>query len=193
MLKRVIPYAHTLLKELVQVGDTVIDATCGNGHDTLVLSECVAETGTVYGFDIQAQALEETRRRLTVHNQPERLLIQDSHANLLNHLKVQDYHNITAAIFNLGYLPGGDKSIITTPQSTLDAVQVILEHLKKGGLLILVIYHGHEGGSDERDQLLTYVQSLEQKDYDVLQYGFVNQKNNPPFIIAIEKKRMLIY
>jgi len=191
MLKRVIPYSHALLKEGVAAGDTVIDATCGNGHDTLMLSQCVGETGTVYGFDIQAQALIETKTRLAAHHQPERLLIHDSHANLLDYLTEQDQHNIQAAIFNLGYLPGGDKSIITTPQSTLDAVQVILQHLKKGGLLILVIYHGHNGGAEERDQLLTFVQSLEQKDYDVLQYGFINQKNSPPFIIAIEKKRIL--
>ncbi|GEN57667.1 putative rRNA methylase YtqB [Halolactibacillus alkaliphilus] len=187
-MKRVIPYSHQLLKETIHPGDIVVDATMGNGHDTLLLSQLVGETGTVYAFDIQKQALKETEQRLFAHNQPQRQLILDSHANILNHLSPEHHHQITAAIFNLGYLPGSDKSIITTPDSTIEAVTHLITHLKIGGLIILVVYHGHPGGDEERDQLISSLASLDQKEFDVLRYGFINQKNHPPFILAIKKK-----
>lgn len=188
MLKRVLPFCHALLKETVQPGDIVIDATIGNGNDTLLLSELVGPKGYVYGFDIQIQAIEKTKALLNLHQQPERQLICDSHANLIDYLSEAHHQQIKAAIFNLGYLPGGNKSIITTPDSTLAAVKIILSLLKEDGLLILVVYHGHSGGASERDALLHYVTGLEQKEYDVLRYGFINQRNSPPFIIAIQKK-----
>lgn len=187
-MKRVIPYSHQLLKETVQPGDIVVDATIGNGHDTLLLSELVGETGFVYGFDIQQAALAQTKARLAAHHQPSRTLILDSHARLEAHLKPEHAHNIKAAIFNLGYLPGSDKSIITTPDSTITAVKTLIDHLTVDGIIILVVYHGHPGGDIERDTLTTYLSQLDQKSFDVLRYGFINQQNHPPFILAIKKK-----
>ncbi|WP_239254220.1 class I SAM-dependent methyltransferase [Listeria ilorinensis] len=184
-LQKVLPFCHALLKETVQAGDTVIDGTCGNGHDTLLLARLVGPSGHVYGFDIQETALKSTRDRLCQAGELSQVsLIHASHADFSHYVSMP----IRAGIFNLGYLPGGDKTITTQPESTIASLRVILPQLEKGGLLILVVYHGHPEGKIEKEHVLDYVQKLPQESYQVLQYGFINQRNDPPFVLAIQKK-----
>ncbi|GAB2543792.1 tRNA 5-(aminomethyl)-2-thiouridylate-methyltransferase MnmM [Gracilibacillus alcaliphilus] len=180
----IIHYSHQLLTEIIQPGDTVIDATCGNGHDTLKLAELVTATGQVYAFDIQDQAIINTRRKLTDKGIRHVELIHDGHEHIDQYIQDQP---IAAAIFNLGYLPKADHSIITVPDTTITALSTLLQSLRKNGRVVLVIYHGHPGGTEEKEQVLAYCQSLDQKQFQVLQYQFINQINLPPFIIAIEK------
>src|SRR5690625_4655614 len=187
MLKRIIPYAHHLLETSVKEGDVVVDATCGNGNDTLLLSSLVGETGTVYAVDVQEQAIETTKKLLTENERSNVEFIHDSHANLEQYLPESLKGTLGGAIFNLGYLPRSDKQIITQGESTIAAVETLLEFIRKKALVILVVYHGHEGGAEEKDAVLSYVKQLDQKKYAVLQYKFLNQQNNPPFVIAIEK------
>jgi len=188
-LERILPFARSLLKKAIQHGDIVVDATMGNGHDTLFLAQLVGNSGQVFSFDIQKEALISTEKRLIEHN------VQDIvHLSLCGHEQVKsvipaDYHGkVTGAVFNLGYLPGGDKSIVTTSQTTIAAIEQLLEILAPAGIIVLVIYHGHPEGQKERDRLLQYVQTLDQQTAHVLEYRFINQMNNPPFIIAIEKR-----
>ncbi|MCT2535832.1 methyltransferase domain-containing protein [Aquibacillus koreensis] len=188
MLKRVLSYAHELLQSSIQPGETVIDGTCGNGKDTIVLSKLVGDSGQVLAFDVQEQAIENTKQRLAEEKISNVKLIHDSHENAETYLPEEVYGFVGGAIFNLGYLPGSDKSVITKPTSTIQAVDTIVKYLKSGGLIILVVYYGHEGGEAEKNALLDHLRSFEQKNYNVLQYGFINQKNSPPFILAIEKK-----
>ncbi|WP_040979067.1 class I SAM-dependent methyltransferase [Oceanobacillus jeddahense] len=186
MLLNVLTCAHELLKESLEEGDVAIDATCGNGNDTLLLSRTVGPSGKVYGFDIQEQAIQKTKEKLQEHNCQNVSLIQDSHESLLNYIE-EDFFD--GAIFNLGYLPKSDKSIVTKAPSTLAAIEAVLERLKPNGLVILVIYYGHPGGEEEKDAVLSYTSQLDQKAYQVLQYKFINQQNQSPFLIAIEKKK----
>jgi predicted methyltransferase len=189
LLERILPYTKTLLKEAVSVGDIVIDATVGNGNDTLFLASLVGEKGHVYGFDIQQEAIKNTEKLLIEHGVKERAsLFQESHDYFPTLLPKEQLSSIKAAIFNLGYLPKGDKSIVTKPDTTINAVKQLLSFMPAGGLIILVVYHGHEGGKVEKDALLDYVKKIEQKTANVLQYQFINQVNDPPFIVAIEKK-----
>ncbi|MBB6455431.1 tRNA G37 N-methylase Trm5 [Salirhabdus euzebyi] len=188
-LQRVIPYSHTLLSQSVQPGDFVVDGTAGNGHDTLMLANLVEEEGHVLAFDIQQQAIENTKALLKENRVNNVTLIQESHESLENHLPEKMNKNISGAIFNLGYLPGSDKSIITKPSSTIKAIDTLLRHLRVGKLIILVVYYGHEGGLEEKNKVMDYLKDLDQKYFSVLQYGFLNQKNNPPFILAIERTR----
>ncbi|WP_099160050.1 class I SAM-dependent methyltransferase [Virgibacillus ndiopensis] len=186
MIKRIIDFSHQLLSDTVQKNDTVIDATAGNGNDTFFLSKLVGEKGHVIAFDIQKQAISTVHEMLKQHHITNTQVIHDSHENVSNYL--DGVKQLSGAIFNLGYLPKGDKTIITHGESTVKAIQSMFDFLKVNGIIVLVIYHGHEGGKQEKEILLQYVKNLSQKTYNVLQYGFINQKNNPPFIIAIEKR-----
>lgn len=188
MLKRIIPFTHELIQQTVIPGDVVIDATCGNGHDTIMLSKAVQNTGTVYAFDIQKEAIEQTGTKLKQESLTNVQLIHDSHEHVDKHLADEHHGKVAAAIFNLGYLPGSDKSVITIPDSTLAAIDHILKQLKPGGIIACVVYYGHPGGEVEKNALIEHLTQLEQKKFNVLQYGFINQKNNPPFLLAIEKK-----
>jgi 16S rRNA C1402 N4-methylase RsmH len=188
-LTRILPFARTLMDLAVQEGDIAVDATVGNGHDTLYLAELVGKTGHVFGFDIQAQAIENTTNRLREHDALEQVtLFHASHDQLIKKIPEPYHGKITGAIFNLGYLPGGDKQIVTKPDSTIRAVEQLLEIMAPEGIIVLVIYHGHPEGAVERDALLEYVQTLDQQKAHVLRYEFINQVNNPPFIVAIEKR-----
>ncbi|UTR15673.1 class I SAM-dependent methyltransferase [Salipaludibacillus sp. LMS25] len=188
-LTRILPFARELLAKAVPENGVAIDATAGNGHDSLFLAKCVGEHGFVYSFDIQKQAIESTKKRLISENALTPVsLIHDGHENLLTYLKTEHMGQVDGAIFNLGYLPGSDKAIVTMAEKTITAIRHILTHLKSEGLLVLVIYSGHEEGQEEREVLVPYVRQLPQETYHVLEYRFTNQRNNPPFIIAIEKR-----
>lgn len=187
-LQRILPFTRTLLDSVLEKGSIAIDGTCGNGHDTLYLAERVGEEGKVYGYDIQEEALLATKARLEKEGHLSQVnLIHSSHAHVLDTIEETDKGQVAAAIFNLGYLPGGDKSIVTNPKDTLEAVSSILELLKPGGLLIVVVYSGHPEGKKESDAVLKFTSELDQRDYQVLRYGFINQKNNPPYVLAISK------
>ncbi|HCV53996.1 MAG TPA: rRNA methyltransferase [Exiguobacterium sp.] len=187
-LARVLPYTKQLLESVIEPGDCVVDMTAGNGHDTQFLAECVGPEGRVLAFDVQAQAIEESTRRLDEAGMLERVdLYHESHIHVGARLS-NERRPVRAGVFNLGYLPGSDKSITTTGEETLEALDALLPVLALGGLVVLVVYHGHLEGKRERDAVLDYVTALDQQDYAVLQYRFLNQQNHPPFIIAIEKK-----
>jgi 16S rRNA C1402 N4-methylase RsmH len=188
-LEGVLPFARTLLKKAVKHGGIAIDATTGNGHDTVFLAQLVGENGHVYGFDIQEEAINNTKNRLEEQNLSQHVtLIQQGHETILNSVPSSHQGSVTGAIFNLGYLPGGDKSIVTKSNTTIEAIEQLLHILAPEGIIVLVIYHGHPEGAVEKDHLLDYVKQLDQKKVHVLQYQFINQDNHPPFIIAIEKR-----
>ena len=110
----------------------------------------------------------------------------DSHAQISNYLGDQDL--VRLAIFNLGYLPGSDKKIITTPSSTIEAIQILLDRLEKKGKIIIVSYYEHDGGIEEKNSVEELISVLPQKKWSVLKYQFINQINCPPICYVIEKK-----
>ena len=189
MIKGILQYAHHLLEETVEKGETVIDATCGNGNDTLFLSKLAGSSGHVFAFDIQEQAIASTKQILTEHECTNVTLIHDSHSFIEKYIPNELHGKIGGAIFNLGYLPKSDKSVITKSDSTITAIAAILSCLKKDGLIVIAVYHGHEGGKEEKDSVLEYVRGLNQKEFNVLQYHFINQKNSPPFLLAVQKRK----
>lgn len=183
-LQRVLQYAQSLLTDAIQEGDIAVDATAGNGHDTLFLANLVGDDGYVYAFDVQKEAVDATLHRLLDNALEHRaLVLKDGHENIAKYVTKP----VAGAIFNLGYLPGSDHSIITKPNTTIIALETLLQLLKVGGIIVLVIYHGHDGGAEERDEVLRFVSSLPQKHVHVLRYEFLNQQNSPPFVVALEK------
>jgi tRNA A58 N-methylase Trm61 len=188
-LDRILPFARILLEKAVKEGDAAVDATLGNGHDTVFLANLVGQAGRVYGFDIQEEAITASKERINTHGFSDRVrFFQQGHEQLLTYIPAEEHGKVTGAIFNLGYLPGGDKSVITKPNTTIDAIDQLLKIMSPEGIIVIVIYHGHPGGDMERNQLLQYCEKIDQNVAHVLKYQFINQKNNPPFIVAIEKK-----
>ncbi|HEY8363952.1 MAG TPA: class I SAM-dependent methyltransferase [Haloplasmataceae bacterium] len=188
-LEKVLNFSHTLIKSCTKEGDIVIDATIGNGNDILFLSQIVKDKGKVFGFDIQDDAINNTKDLLKKYNCTNVTLFKQGHENLLSIIPKEYQGNISCGIFNLGYLPKGNKNITTKKDTTIKALESLLSILKINGIVVLVIYSGHMEGKIEKDGLLEYVKSLNQKDYQVLLYQFINQINDAPFLIAIEKMR----
>lgn len=181
MLKRILPKAKSLIEEITVENDNLIDATCGNGHDTKFLAALTGPSGKVYSFDIQEEAINNAKK--LTRGLTNIQFIQDSHANAENYIS----SNVKAAMFNLGYLPKGDKSITTKSESTLKAVSRIFGSLVPGGRIVIVVYHGHPNGKEEKDALYDFLSDLPQDKAKVLEYRFINQQNNAPFIFCIEK------
>ena len=167
----------------VQSGDTVIDATAGNGNDTLFLAEIVG-SGTVHTFDIQAEALDKTKALLGKKALGDKVNFHHS-----DHRHIPDIVDkpVKAIMFNLGYLPGGDKSLTTSAENSRYALEKCLEILAPGGIISVVTYSGHPGGQQEEDLIANWCQTLDSRAFTASQVGLVNKPNNPPKLWLISK------
>lgn len=187
MLKNPLSFSHEMIKSMVNQGDLVIDATVGNGHDTLFLSNLVGESGQVYGFDIQKQAIESTKKRLMENNALAEIeLIHAGHEMMAAH--IPEEKKASAIMFNLGYLPKGDKEIVTKAETTKKAITQALSLLKKSGLLSIMVYYGHPGTNGEKEVVDELVREIPQEKFETLSYKFVNQRNNPPYLYLIQRR-----
>lgn len=187
LLKNALEMNHFILKQHIKLNDTVIDATMGNGNDTLLLAKLVGESGVVHAFDIQQSAIENTTKLLEnagCFNQCKLHHIGHEHLNTTLDHNI----NVSAATFNLGYLPNGDKSITTTPNNTIDAIKSILPKLTKNGIMTIVAYHGHDMGKIEKNNVEVFLKSLLQTEFTVAKYEFLNQINTPPVLFVVEKR-----
>ena len=188
-LTKVTDLNKVLLEDVINEGDIVIDATMGNGYDTKYLAEKVGESGLVYSFDVQEEAIKSTKKRLEKAGLIDRVnLILDGHQNMDMYVNKE----VSCVMFNLGYLPRAKHQVITKPETTLEAIKKSLELLKPNGVVSIAIYTGHEGGMEECDEVFGYVSKLDQSEYSVLNCNFVNQINHPPRLIMIEKKNNYI-
>lgn len=184
-LNSIHPLITDYLHKHIQPGNTVIDATLGNGYDTLKIAELLLGQGKIYGFDIQPLAIESSQQLLSSLPAPKPIihLIEDSHANFAQYIQEE----VDFIIYNLGYLPKGNKAITTLAESTLQSVKSGLALLKANGIMLIAVYHGHDAGKSEKATLESYLSTLDQKYFNVLKQQFINQKNTPPFIYVIEK------
>ncbi|NLK44660.1 MAG: methyltransferase domain-containing protein [Tissierellia bacterium] len=181
-----IKISKEFMLNFVKQGQVVLDCTVGNGNDTLILAKCVGHTGKVYGFDIQKEAIERTKEKLDCENLGKHvILILDGHENIDIYIKEE----LDFVIYNLGYLPRGDKSIITKKETTLISLEKALGLLKENGVLLITCYIGHEGGLEEKNAVETFLTSLDQGKYNVLKHEFINQQNKPPILFIIEKSK----
>lgn len=173
-----------LINRHVKQGNVVLDCTVGNGNDTVILAELVGPEGIVYGFDIQDLAIERTKNNLIEKNLIDRVkLIKDSHKNIDNYIE----EKLDFIIYNLGYLPKGNKTIKTKKESTILSIKKALELLNKSGIILITVYLGHEGGIEEKEGIEQLLSSLNQKEFNVLKFDFINQINNPPVLYGVEK------
>ena len=184
ILPQIIHFADSLAERAIKPGDTVIDATMGNGHDTVKLAQWVGPEGLVHAFDIQPQALQNTQERLQEHGLFERCKL-----HLRGHQFMAEAVTETesAVIFNLGYLPGQDKLITTEVTTTLLAIEQSLVLLKESGVLLIVVYPGHEQGRIEQEALDQWIKQVDTRLYRSLRYQFENTAAPAPYVLAVEK------
>lgn len=175
--------AKILLSPALHPDGVYVDFTMGNGHDTAFLSKS-APQGRVYAFDVQPAALQSTAARLKEEGCPDNVtLILDSHANVADYVG----EPIDGGLFNLGWLPGGDRSVTTLRSSTFPALSAGLGLLKRGGVIVVSVYPGHEEGTLEGEELIRFASSLDSERYDALLHRLVNIKDCP-FIVGFQKK-----
>ncbi|KAI9116534.1 hypothetical protein K1719_012701 [Acacia pycnantha] len=182
--KRATDVAHMVWRHVVQKGDTVVDATCGNGFDTLEMLKLVADDshkGFVYALDIQKDALDMTSSLLDDSLNPtEKQLIK-----LFNicHSKMEEvipsHASVRLIAFNLGYLPGGDKEIITRSETTLLALEAAKRILMPGGLISLVVYVGHPGGWEELESIEAFAAGLSTENWICCKLQMINRASSP--------------
>ena len=186
LLRTHLTVAHYYWKLLVKPGDTVIDATCGNGHDTLYLAQLALteNSGEVFGFDIQAEAIEKTRLHLQT-NLSEPLcnritLFHQSHRHFPKEILPK---SVKLIVYNLGYLPGGDKAITTLTESSLESIKHAQELLCDDGMISVTCYPGHPEGKIEEEAIFKYASSLNPRAWTCVQHHWVNRQQSPRLLI----------
>lgn len=181
MNRRVTHLAHELVESLVQEGDTVVDATAGNGYDTLFLARLVGKSGCVHAFDIQQAALDATTARLEENGYSVEFHLC-SHSEMAVHVT-----EAQAVMFNLGYLPGTDHSTITRTSSTLDAVEAAVSILSAGGIFTCICYPGHPGGLEEAEAVLAWAQEKSSASLVLITANEKDRLEGRPFLVALKK------
>ena len=186
---RAIPFAHAVLRDHLNPGDLTLDATAGNGHDSLFLASLTSPGGTVFAFDIQPAAITATKSLLQHHAVPPESvqLFCASHETFPSLLPQSLRGHLAAAIFNLGYLPGSDKSCITSTDSTLAAISSALDWLQPGGLLVAVLYPGHPGGLTESIAVRAFASSLPRQSAHAVELQALNTATPAPSTLVIRK------
>jgi len=184
LLRGPVPLAHLLLRHFIRPGDNVVDATCGNGSDTLLLAELVGPDGRVWTFDIQREAIAGTARRLAAHGFSERVtLVARGHETLAEEIDSP----VNAVVFNLGYLPGGDRTVITRPETTAAALEQALGRLTPRGIVVLTVYSGHPGGDAERRLAEEWAAKLRAPSFHSWRMGQTNVPADAPYVIFVQK------
>ncbi|MDW7651496.1 MAG: class I SAM-dependent methyltransferase [Bacillota bacterium] len=184
-MKKPLLFARELVCSALKAGGLAVDATCGNGHDTVFLAQQAGEQGTVLAFDIQPEALSNTRRRLEDAGFSDRVtLIAQGHEHLTEHMHGR---NADAVMFNLGYLPGGNHAVVTKAETTKAAILAAVGILNHGGIITIMVYTGHPGGKEEYQAVRETAAVLPQREFWVLEYKFLNQQNDPPLLVAITR------
>ncbi len=172
----------------MQPGDIVLDATVGNGHDTRFLLDLIQPSGKVFGFDIQLEALTSTREQLSSSPYFARLsLLHASHAEMAERIPAAYRGKIKTVMFNLGYLPGGGKQVITQTDTTLAALNGACALLSTNGIITVIAYPGHAGGKTEAEQVNLWCNSLDCKHYQCERMVSASDNPTAPVLFVINK------
>lgn len=184
-----VDFCHLLLSAQLKPGDLALDATAGNGHDTLLLARLTGPQGRVFAFDIQPRAVAATRTLLEHHGIPPACceVLTACHSRIGEYLPPDSEGRFATIIFNLGYLPGGDKTVITQPETTHAAAVSALPLLRSGGLLLMVLYPGHPGGAAEAVRMESFGAGLPARDFHVSTFKTLNSGTPAPFVLVIRK------
>ena len=195
-LPTAVRWSHALLAPRLKNGDVVVDATAGNGHDTLFLARHVLPGGKVFAFDVQAAALESVRLRMAdvetrVSEGENVTLVHAGHERMEEFLPQELRGGIRAFMFNLGWLPGSDKACITRTETTLAALHIAADWGAEFGLITIVCYPGHEGGDAEALAVEQWAAQLPADRFEAQKIAFVNLEGAPPRCFVVRRRARL--
>lgn len=177
--------ARMILQESIRSGDTVIDATAGNGHDTAFLAECVGQDGRVLAFDVQDEAIQSARERVAAAGYAARVVLHH-----LSHARMAEFAaagTVTAVIFNLGYLPGNDHAVTTLAAETLSAMAAAAGLLKAGGVLAVTCYPGHPAGAQEAIAVENWLTVQTGDGWKTAKYAMLGTLRPAPYLLLARK------
>lgn len=178
--------AADYMARAIRPGDTVVDATMGNGKDTLFLCELVGECGRVYAFDVQPEAVERTRERVEEAGFADRTtLLLAGHETMAEKVSGP----VQAVMFNLGWLPGAAHAVTTRTETTLAAVRAATELLAPGGVVTVCVYPGHEEGTRELEVLRAFVSQMDVRKFNALHHVFANASDQTPQLFLIQRNQ----
>lgn len=181
-LENPIDLNRRIMDGILKKGDVVIDATCGNGHDSDYIAEKIGGSGTLYCFDIQLEAIKKTQALLSLKiDSPKCLYFQESHENFELFINTK----VDCIFYNLGYLPNSDKTIITNPEITIKSLQSAFNILKPNGIISLISYLTHDQHA-EYDKIKNFLITLDQNKFSVAETSFILRKTSP-ILMIIEK------
>lgn len=184
---RLTEVTQTWLAEILKEGDAAVDATLGNGFDALFLAQHIGATGQLFGFDVQKQAIQQTRQLLKGEPCAKTFFLK-GHEEMMVYLPPEMLGRVNAIMFNLGWLPNSDKSIITKPTTTITALQQSLDYLAVGGRLSVLVYPGHQGGEQEAKQVIMWLEeSCANNTTFNYQQTRVPQRPTAPVLLTVEK------
>lgn len=158
-----------------------VDMTAGNGHDSKFILDKI-NPEKLLAFDIQKKAQENTEKLIGKRENFQFIL--DSHENIDKYIK----EKADLIIYNLGYLPKGDKSITTKWQSTIRSLEKSIDLISDKGKIIITVYPGHKEGAEEARWLEKYLKNLDYKKFNVLKINYINKINKPPYTYIIGKR-----
>jgi SAM-dependent methyltransferase len=168
-------------------GALAVDATVGNGYDTLFLAHRVGPKGKVLGFDVQKAALAGARELLKFVGSLDRVsFIHDSHSRLADYLPPEAA--IQGAMFNLGYLPRGNRQIITRPDTTVMALRGVLANLAVRGRITILAYREHEGGNLEYLEVREFLEQLPDHEWIIEEFVSASDSSIAPRLFRIQRK-----
>lgn len=184
-MKRITDWIHAGLRSHLRPGDWAVDATLGNGHDALVLGECVGVSGKVWGIDLQQGSIESSRERLAELSCFEAL--HGDHAQWCELLPAEALGRLRAVVFNLGYLPGADHGCTTRRESTLPALVAAMEWISPGGVLACTCYPRREESRLEGEAVSEWAEGLALGGTQVTRIGSVGTRKEGPFSFWLQK------
>lgn len=184
-----IDLAHSYWKQLIKHGDIVIDATCGNGHDTTELARILFENdeyprGQLLAIDCQTEAIQATQHRLTSifpGKIMDRIsLLERCHSTFPESISIG---SVALIVYNLGYLPGGNKALTSMSSTTLQSLQTALPLMKPGGCISITCYPGHEEGKHEEAVIKEFASTLSPSQWSCCHHTWLNRRQAPSLLV----------
>lgn len=178
-------FIDLILEEKIKQGDTVVDATLGLGRDSVKLAKLVGPKGKLIAFDIQEDAIKKSKDLFFLQRVP----MDNVNLHLACHSQIDKYvkDQVDFAIMNLGYLPGSDKKVMTQAKTTIGFIEKTLGLLRPYGAMLISFYPGTDQGLEEMEEVMVYLKTIRQEDFNIIHLNFINQRGRPPELVVLEK------